>query len=387
MPSFTSSSEARFVVALVTTLGVLGGTWEGVLRQRSGATVDVQMNSPPLAATSSRGEEWVVFGNCLMMTGVSPRGLDQQLPVDRDRVIVNIAWHEQSPMAFFEYLKRENHYPDVIVTNVSSWINGTNFEQESDLVTKSDPLGLARHAPAAQAGAASEAPKAEAPGAYRQDGDPSSGRLQRSVEDGLSLWIGQHARSLDHRYHLFDYTLFLGKLATTRDLDTALYQLNMQSWFRVTDSETDGRGYLGLRVQYRDDWSAGLDQMAERSLQRLRLSRLLTPRYWSLIEGYVRDFQSHGTKVVFVRMPEHPKIKAFNDETYDLTGRLRGLEERTGAPVLDLSRLGPAEGVHLFDAVHPDAASAEVITRAIGVWMRLRLNVGGADRAPREGGG
>lgn len=371
------------------TLGVLGGTWEGVLRQRSGATVDVQMNSPPLSATTSRGEEWVIFGNCLMMTGVSPRRLSEQLADDPERVIVNIAWHEQSPIAFFDYLRRSGHYPDVVITNVSSWLNGTNFEQEGELVTKSDPLGLARLAavPAAGASAAKDAPNAGKPGAYRQDGAPAGGGLQRSVEDRLSKWVGNHARSLDHRYHLFDYSLFLGKLLTSRNLDTALYQLNMQSWFRVTDSETDGRGYLGLHVQYRDDWKAGLDQMAERSLQRMRLSRLLTPRFWSLVEEYVRDFKSHGTQVVFVRMPEHPKIKAFNDETYALTDELRGIEQRTGAPVLDLSRLGPADGVHLFDAVHPDAASAEIITREIGSWVRGRLTTSVPAPRTHAGGG
>lgn len=372
------------------TLGVLGGTWESVLRRHSGATVDVAMNSPPLSATTGRGEEWVVFGNCLMMTGVSPRRLNEQLTEDRERVIVNIAWHEQSPIAFFDYLKKSGHYPDLILTNVSSWLNGTNFDQEGELVAKSDPLGLGRltaEPTAAAGGGAAKPPESGAPGAYRQDGDPGSGHFQRSAEASLSAWTGKHVRALDHRYHLFDYVLFLGKLATSRDLDTALYQLNMQSWFSVTGSETDGRGYLGLHVHYRDDWSRGLDQMAERSLQRMRLSRLLTPRYWTLMEENVRDFKSHGTQVVIVRMPEHPKIKAFNDETYGIPEKLRGLEERTGAPVLDLSRLGLAEGVHLFDAVHPDAASAEVITREIGAWVRARRTSDPASDRHRSGGG
>jgi hypothetical protein len=147
----------------------------------------------------------------------------------------------------------------------------------------------------------------------------------------------------------------------------------MQSWFRVTSSETDGSGYLGLHVRYRDDWSRGLDRMAERSLQRLRLSNMLTAQYWSRLEEDVRDFRSHGTQVLFVRMPEHPKIRAFNDEAYAVPERLRALEERTGAPVLDLSRLGPSDDVHLFDAVHPDAKAAEVITREIGVWLRAQV--------------
>jgi hypothetical protein len=180
-------------------------------------------------------------------------------------------------------------------------------------------------------------------------------------------------KTIGHRYHLFDYSLFIGTLATTANLDNALYQLNMQSWFRVTGSETDGLGFVGLRVSYRDDWTVGLERMAERSLQRLRLSRLLTTRYWSLVTEHVKDFKSHGTQIVFVRMPEHPKIREFNDRTYDLPQRLHDLGELAGTPELDLSQLGPAEGVHLFDGVHPDADAAEVITHEIARSLKGRV--------------
>ena len=370
MHSSTSSSEGRFVAALAVTFLVLVGSWEAVLRRHSGATVDVKIDSPPMSPEARRGEEWLIFGNCLMLTGVSPKVLSSQLGPEHERVITNIAWHEQSPIAFFEYLRTAGHYPDVIVTNVSSWINGTNFEQEGDLVTKSDPLGIAKSAPAS--GGAAGAPAAAKPldqQAYKQDGDLGGGRLQKATEAALSAWTGKHVRAVGHRYHLFDYSLFLGTLATRADLDVALYQLNMQSWFRVTGSATDGRGFLGLDVAYREDWSTGLERMAERSLQRLRLSHLLTDRYWTLLEENVREFRKHGTRVIFVRMPEHPKIRAFNDETYQLNERLHGLDERTGSTSLDLSRLGPAEGVHLFDGVHPDAAAADVITRELGTWL------------------
>jgi hypothetical protein len=377
MPSSTSSSEARFVIALATTLCVLVGAWELVLRLRGGATVDVDIKSPALTSASSPGEQWVIFGNCLMMTGIVPRRLNEELGPDRERVVLNIAWHEQSPIAFFDYLRHADYYPDVIITNVSSWLNGTNFEQEGELVAKADPLGLAALRPGARGSAAGNVGQQ----AYKEGGDLGSGRFQRSTEATLSEWGSKHVRSFGHRYHLFDYGLFLGTLATTGDLDNALYQLGMQSWFKVTGSETDGFGYLGLEIDYRKDWPAGVDHMADRSLQRLRLSRLLTPRYWSLLEENVRHFQAHGTQVILVRMPEHPKIRTFNEETYEISATLAALEKRTGAPVLDLSKLGPSDGVDLFDAVHPDAPSAVVITRELGLWLRARhVTVRGSKR-------
>ena len=64
-------------------------------------------------------------------------------------------------------------------------------------------------------------------------------------------------------------------------------------------------------------------------------------------------------------------IVLFNDEAYGLAARFRSLEEG-GVTVLDLSGLGPADGVHLFDAVHPDAPAAEVITRDLGTRLRAR---------------
>jgi hypothetical protein len=362
MRSSISSSEARFVVALAATFCALVVIWEAVLRERAGAIVEFGFGAPAHNVSSARGPEYVIFGNCLMMTGVSPRRVSEELEADSTRTITNVSAHEQSPIAFFEYLRHAGHYPDVIVTNVSSWLNGTNFEQEGELVTKADPLGLSK-------GESSGAVKAPAE-TFHQDNDGASGRFQRGAEAALSKIAGEHMRSLGHRYHLFDYALFVAALATSGDLDNAFYQLNMQSWFKVKRMDTDGNGFLGLDVDYREDWSRGLDRMAERSLQRLRLSRLLTPRYWSLLEDSVRHFESHGTQVLFVRMPEHPKIRAFNNETYQIPARLRELEERTAVKTLDLSELGPSDGVHLFDAVHPDAQASEVISRRVGIWLR-----------------
>ncbi len=362
MRLFTSSSEARFVAALVATLALLTCSWEVVLRQRAGATVDVSFAAVPASNTATKGAEFLIFGNCLMMTGVSPTLLQEELPVDEQRMVLNIAAHEQSPIAFFDYLRRAHHYPDVIVANVSSWINGTNFEQEGELVAHGDPLHLFSRDSTAIANEGKPTTSAHGPR-----------RFQDHVESSLGSWATSHVRTFGRRYHLFDYGLFMGKLARTQDLDTALYQLNMQSWFRVRRSESDGQGFLALDIDYRADWQEGLDRMAERSLERLQLSRLLTPHYWELLEKDVADFSSRGTRVFLVRMPEHPKIRAFNDKTYDVENRLRGIEVRTGAPHLDLSHLGGADGVRLFDAVHPDAQAARVTSLRIAVWLRERL--------------
>ncbi|MBX3205808.1 MAG: hypothetical protein KF764_12115 [Labilithrix sp.] len=314
-----------------------------------------------------------------MMTGVAPRRLNEQLGDGVNRSIVNIALHEQSPIAFFDYLAQADQYPDVIITNVSSWLNGTNYEQEGALVAQADPLRVLD-------GRSGDRSKPLNAGELSPREGLESGRFQREAETAVSGWAGARLLTLGRRYHLFDYSLFVGTLATSANLDTALYQLNMQSWFRVLRSETDGQGFVGIHVEYRDDWPSGLERMAQRSLQRMRLSRLLDDRYWSLLEDRVKKFQARGSRIVFVRMPEHPMIRAFNDETYRITEQLHGIEERTGAALLDISHLGLSDGVHLFDAVHPDAAAAEVVTREIALRLRaLGLTVPGAGVDPRGG--
>lgn len=360
MPSSTSSSELRFFGALALTFCALFGAWESVLRSRASGPVDVGIDRPAMRGRGNGPgrEEWVLFGNCLVMTGLSPRKLDEQLGPNSERVILNIAAHEQSPIAFIDYLRSTKHYPDVVVTNVSSWLNGTNFEQEAALVTSADPLSLRGDGRPAESGASGSS-------------EGGGRRWQQSAEDDLARWSGQQLLSVGHRYHLFDFSMFLGALARTRSVDDALYELNMQSWFRVAESETDGLGYLGLKVRYRDDWGAGLERMADRTLKRLRLSRVLTDRYWALLEEGIVDLLRHGTRVVLVRMPEHPRIRAFNDEVYGLGSQLALSAEKTGAEVIDLSHLGPGEGIRLFDAVHPDAESAAVISRKVGEWLQL----------------
>jgi hypothetical protein len=245
---------------------------------------------------------------------------------------------------------------------VSSWIRSTNFDQETAQVTQLDPLGIVAKS---QRGAAPEQ-------SYGHIHTGSVGEWQKDVEDTLAHWVSDHTWAVGHRYHLFDFSLFLSTLAATRDLDNALYQLNIQSWFSITASDTDGRGWVGIRASYRDSWASGLDIMAERYLKRMRLSNLLTDRYWQLLEDDIRDFQHHGTHVYLVRLPEHPEIREFNNVHYQLPERLSELGRRTATPVLDLSGMGPADGVHLFDSVHPDEAAARVITHRLAIWLRER---------------
>lgn len=362
MHSSTSNSDRRYLVAALVTFVTLVGTWELVLRSHAGATVEFALERPKLETRADRGNTWVVLGNCLVMTGISPTLLASELPPDPDRNIINIAAHEQSPIAFFNYLRRSGVYPKVVIANVSSWINGTNFEQETELVAKADPLSVLQMP---------QAHGAQGQQAYRSSGEVT-GEKQQAIESAIAQFLGTHMQTIGHRYHLFDYLMFVSTLGRTRDLDTALYQLNIQSWFRVTSSETDGRGFLGVRVDYRDDWQQGLDEMAERYLKRMRFSRLLTERYWTSLEEQVRHFTAHGTRVLLVRMPEHPAIRAFNDDTYQLPQRLKALESATKAPVLDLSSLGPAEGVRLFDSVHPDLDAAAVIAKKLAPWLRAQ---------------
>jgi hypothetical protein len=154
MPSSTSSSRGELVAtaAFGATLLLLIGSWELVLRTRGGATL--VLDRPPLTAPRDTAETTLVFGNCLMMTGIEPKLLDEELGARADgkhRTILNIAEHEQTPLAYFSYLKIAGYRPDTVITNVSSWINGTNFDQEAELVIKADLLSLRASVPGSAA--------------------------------------------------------------------------------------------------------------------------------------------------------------------------------------------------------------------------------------------
>lgn len=381
MLSSTSSSRGALttIAAFAATLFVLLGAWEMVLRTRSGASL--QLDRPPLTAPRDGDETILVFGNCLMMTGIQPRLLEQELGPTTDarrRNILNIAMHEQTPLAYFSYLQSADYRPDMVITNVSSWINGTNFAREAEFVTKADILGLraggapmgSRDADTRGDGPVEGAPGVTGTGAYRGSDALAGGRVQTRIEKELSSAINDTVLSIGHRYRLMDVGLFVGTLATTFDLDRALFQLNMQPWYAVTANDHDGRGWLGVHVRYRDDWLSGVDHMAQRSVTRLTFQRLLTDEYWAKLEQGVHNLEAQGTQVVLVRMPEHPLIRVFNDERYQTTPRVRAIAERTGARYIDLSTLGIVDGVRLFDAVHPDADAALVITRTLAAELR-----------------
>jgi hypothetical protein len=362
MRSSISSSEARFFLGFLLVLAGLLGAWEWALRA-SGA----RETAPGLAELSysrslASGQEWLVFGNCLVMNGVSGARLGQIVSESSPPRIVNAAQHEQSPLAFFHYLRASGRYPPVIITNVSSWLNTTNFIKEGESMLAVDPLGL-------------RAAGAEAPPAAQEGTSKPTASVQQRIEQTLTEQINAGLISLGKRYHLFDFGLFVWKLLTTLDLEASLYQLRIQSWYSVISAQADGAGFLGFEVEYQDSWTRGVDIMAEMQLQRMRQVNFLNDEYWQAFEDNIAHFRAHGSRILLVRMPEHPTIRTFNESRYRITERINAMSARHNLPYLDLSGLGPEQGVRLFDAVHPDAPSSQVITARIGEWVRRQPSI------------
>lgn len=362
MHSSTSSSEVRFFLSFLLALAVLLGAWEWALRASGARETAPDLSQLSYARSLVGGQEWLVFGNCLVMNGVSGTRLGQIVSASSPPRIVNAAQHEQSPLAFFHYLRSTGRYPPVIITNVSSWLNTTNFAKEGENMLAVDPLGLRVARASAPAGGQDAAPT------------PAASPQQR-FEQALSERINASLISLGKRYHLFDFSLFLWKLLTTLDLEASLYQLRIQSWYSVVSAQADGSGFLGFDVEYQDSWTRGVDIMAEMQLQRMRQVNFLNDEYWQAFEDDIADFSAHGSRIFLVRMPEHPAIRSFNDSRYRITERVKAMAERHNLPYLDLSDLGPEQGVRLFDAVHPDAQSSKVITARIGEWISRQPSI------------
>jgi hypothetical protein len=358
MPLSISSSELRPLWVFVATLLILAGAWEMVIRGHYSPPVDV-LDAQIRDVAQYKDRRWIVFGNCLVLNGVSPARMEstwrRQLGgEDTLPVVLNISQHEHSPLAYFLYLKQAGYYPEVIMANISSWLNGSNFEVEAAQLVAEDPLRLfSRPRAASTAGAKGK----DAMSLFTT-------RVEYDLVQTLDDWIKQSGK----RYHLFDYAIFLAHLARTGNLRDSLYQLNLQSWFTVTGTEVDGRGFLGLRVNYDDDWTRGQDVMADKQILRIRAGNFLTERYWSQLEVYVREFRTHGTRIVLMRMPEHPQIRALNDEIYRIPERLAGIAQRNAIEILDFRDKLTAP-VQLFDAVHPDYPASIVISEALAKWV------------------
>jgi hypothetical protein len=365
MLSYISNSDRRFLAVFAVVFLLLAGAWDFVVRKYAGVPI-VAESGPAVPASGQNGPHtWLVFGNCLVLNGVSTGMLAAE--INSDTRILNLSRHEQSPLAYFHYLRKGNYYPPVIVTNVSSWLNSTNFSQEGELLARADPLGLFRR---------DDAGKADP--VWTEDvstiSEPENDNRRAVIESRLSSTLASGFPSLGKRYHLFDYTGFLWQLIRTRDLDAALYQIGLQSWFQVIGSEVDGSGHLGIKVRYTPAWERNLDVMAEKQLQRMRVAKFLDEEYWRQLEEHLRHFRINGTRVFLVRMPEHPSIRAFNDETYNVPAHLANLSVRTDTPTLDLSDLGLSDGIRLFDAVHPDAEGSRIITQRIAAWLHPQVN-------------
>lgn len=357
MRSSISSSDTRFFLSFLLVLAVLLGAWEWALRASGARETAPDLSALSYARSLTSGQEWLVFGNCLVMNGVSGTRLGQVISEFSPPRIVNAAQHEQSPLAFFHYLRSTGRYPPVIITNVSSWLNTTNFVKEGENMLAVDPLGL-------------KSARASSPTGGQDAAVKPAASPQQRIEQALSERINASLISLGKRYHLFDFSLFLWKLLTTLDLEASLYQLRIQSWYSVISAQADGSGFLGFEVEYQDSWTRGVDIMAEMQLQRMRQVNFLNDEYWQAFEDDIADFGAHGSRIFLVRMPEHPAIRTFNDSRYWITERVIAMAERHNLSYLDLSDLGPEQGVRLFDAVHPDAQSSQVITARIGEWIR-----------------
>lgn len=352
----------RFFLAFLLALAILLGAWEWVLRASGARETWPGLADLSYTRSLASGKEWLVFGNCLVMNGVSGTRLAEIVSESAPPRIINAAQHEQSPLAFFHYLRSSGRYPPVIISNVSSWLNSTNFIKEGESMLAVDPLRI-------------RAVKGDAAAAAGTDDTRPQASFQQRVEEGLSDRINTGLISLGKRYHLFDFSLFLWKLLTTFDLEASLYQLRIQSWYSVVSARPDGTGFLGFEVDYQDSWTRGVDIMAEMQLQRMRRVNFLNDAYWQTLEENIDHFSAHGSRILLVRMPEHPDIRTFNDRTYRITERVKAMSERHNLPYLDLSGLGPEQGVRLFDAVHPDAQSSEVITTLIGEWVRSHPSI------------
>lgn len=341
---------------------MLLGAWEWALRASGARETWPGLADLSYTRSLASNQEWLVFGNCLVMNGVSGTRLARIVSESSPPRIINAAQHEQSPMAFFHYLRSSERYPPVIISNVSSWLNSTNFIKEGEVMLAVDPLRL--RPDKGNAGAEASTKDAKPPTSF-----------QFRVEQGLSDWINASIISLGKRYHLFDFGLFLWKLLTTFDLEVSLYQLRIQSWYSVVSAHPDGAGFLGFEVEYQDSWTRGVDIMAEMQLQRMRQVNFLNDEYWQALEDNIAHFGARGSRILLVRMPEHPAIRSFNDATYGINEKVKRIAARHQLPYLDLSDLGPEQGVRLFDAVHPDARSSEVITARIGEWIRRQPSI------------
>lgn len=363
MPSSISSSRRRWLALLSFAL-VLGGlmaAWEWVVRANYNPPVAINYASSQVTAHDPAADHWLAFGNCLVLNGVSPGYMfdqwQQQAQIPQLPTFHNISQHEHSPIAYLAYLERAGYYPGVIITNVSSWLDSANHELETEHLVKLDPLNLFGKTGSDSGFAVGVAATAAADS------------LQQRTETALQQSVDGVLKQAEKRYHLFDFALFIYHLLGSGNLEQSLYQLGLQSWYQVDATQEDGFGQIAFDIAYTDRWQQAQETMAQKQLLRMRAGTFLTPRFWQTLREQTERFSQRGTRILLLRMPEHPQIRAFNEQRYAISEHLTRLQQQTGIAVLDLEQhLAPGE-VRLYDAVHPDRAGGERISRLIADWI------------------
>jgi hypothetical protein len=323
--------------------------------------------NPPIAIDYSKKEmvlpdepNWLIFGNCLVLNGLSPKKIISELMVNKHGnynipKVLNISQHEHSPIAYFSYLDKAGYYPDIIFANISSWLNGTNFELETEQLINLDPLDI-------------YSTSDKNTNLDIKNNTTADIIFSKKIETTLQHITAENIKQSNKRYHLFDYSLFLYEFLKTLNLNESLYNLRIQSWFKVNAIEKDGYGFLGLRVDYNNSWQRGYDVMAEKQLLRIKAGNFLTTKYWKKLDEYISKFKSNGTEIVLMRMPEHPIIRNGNDNIYKIHDKMNELALMHNISVIDFDTLLDRE-VKLFDSVHPDYEGSKLISSALANWI------------------
>jgi hypothetical protein len=357
MPLSTSSSNSEWkpfalgVAAIVIFVSI----WEWCIRihynpplEKIHRTTILNDNSHPFAEQTDANRTWIAFGNCLVMNGVSPKVMlerwrEQNTNAQLPRV-VNAAEHEFAPQAYLQYLKSVDHFPSVVIANVSGWLNSDNFDVAASELAADNPLGLGTDV-------------AKKPTLVEIETT-----FQEETEVFLHKKLGEVMRLTHKKHHLFDFSLFLAMLGKSWDLEKSFYQLRMQRWFKLLSEQDDGFGSLAFEVDYGPNWQSGVQTMVDQQLIRARLGYFLTESYWTSLEELIKEFNQYGTRFVMMRMPEHPDIFAFYEKKYGINEKLTKLAENPKVEFVNLNVDEVREQIRLFDAVHPDFLSAKFMS-------------------------
>ena len=205
---------------------------------------------------------------------------------------------------------------------------------------------------------------------YNNELENNAGRgsFSNEIENNLRNITSRYIKQSNKRYHLFDYLLFLAQLFQSFDLRDSLYNIRMQSWFRISSMEIDNFGHLGLHVDYNEDWLRAQDIMAEKQILRIRAGKFLNEIYWEELKNYIHEFQSKGTKIVLMRMPEHRYIRVVNDDIYNIDNKMIELAHSNNIDLIDFPDIMESD-IRLFDAVHPDFEGSVVISKTLAKWV------------------